>query len=236
MRKLLLLLAITPSFLFAQDNVIQEFGDGADDFSHYRWEIGINGGVNITSLEGLGADTMSLNSNIGRLYGITLTFHFNKYLALKTDFDMENKGWTINDVDVVTNPTTGATEQQDVIQNLNYFDIPAFLHVGFGNRMKFDFNFGPYFAFLLDDQAWYEGADGVEVPVTEGFSDFSETDFGLTYGAGIDFAVGDRLSLGFDFLIEKGLKEITSEGVKNQSIDFDFGINFLFGDKKKKKK
>jgi|GEM_PF-2964479 len=233
MKKALLLLLLIPFNLFAQEDPgITPLAD-KPNFEHYKWEIGINGGVNIASVAGA-IDSTSILSRAGRLYGATITYHFNKYIALKTDIDFENKGWTINDVQVQTGGT-GGTSTQNVTQYLDYFDIPAFLHVGFGNRMKFDLNFGPYVAFLLDNRAFYTDPSGIEVPVTDDlFSNYSSTDFGITYGAGIDFALGKRWSMGFDFLIQKGLKEINVEGLKNTSMDFDFGINYMFGEKKKK--
>ena len=43
----------------------------------YRWEIGINGGVNITNVSGLIPDSSgaTVNNNIGRLYGVTVVYH-----------------------------------------------------------------------------------------------------------------------------------------------------------------
>ncbi|NRA13172.1 MAG: PorT family protein [Crocinitomicaceae bacterium] len=228
MKRTLLVLLFFPLLSIAQDEDIKK----ESPFSHYKWEIGINGGVNITNVSGM-ADSTNVLRRIGNLYGVTVTYHLNKYIAIKTDIDFENKGWTVNDVSVMS--PNGTESIQNVNQHLDYFDIPAFLHIGFGNRFKFDFNFGPYIAFLTKNRAFYEDPNGVEIPVTEDlFQNFSATDFGLTYGAGIDLALGKRWSFGFDFLYEHGLKKINTEGLKNTSLDFDFGINFLFGEKKKK--
>ncbi len=75
-----------------------------------RWEIGINGGVNITNVSGLIPDSSgaTVNNNIGRLYGVTVVYHMNKVFAFKTDFDVEEKGWTVSNYMVmVENPLTG---------------------------------------------------------------------------------------------------------------------------------
>lgn len=232
-KNILLILFTLPSFAFGQDE--STGGPLGSSSGQYKWEIGVNGGVNITNVTGLMLDSSysGIENNIGRLYGVTVVYHMNKFFAIKTDIDFENKGWTIKDTEVITDPLTGASSKEDVIQNLNYFDIPAFLHIGFGNKLKFDLNFGPYFAFLLEDRASYKNAAGEMIPVIrEDLTGFSSTDFGITYGAGIDFALGKRMSFGFDFLYEQGLKSIKEGGVKNTSLDFDFGINVLFGKKK----
>lgn len=216
----------------AQDDELKELVVDKSP-TQFKWEIGVNGGVNITNVAGL-ADSLSSVQRFGSLYGVTLTYHINRFLAIKTDFDFENKGWTVNDVDVLA-PDGITTITQDIKQHLDYFDIPAFFRLGFGNRLKFDFNFGPYFAFLTENRTFYTDANGVDISVANQlFDDFSKTDFGLVYGGGLDFAIGKRWSFGFDLLYEHGLKDINSEGLRNTSIDFDFGINYLFGKKKKK--
>lgn len=232
MKTILLGLLIVPFLTFAQSERAEPDGSQGT-FNNYKWEIGINGGVNITNVAGL-ADSLSSIRRFGSLYGATVTYHFNRFLAIKTDFDFENKGWTINDLEVLA-PDGITTTTQNVSQHLDYFDIPAFFRVGFGNRIKFDFNFGPYIAFLTENRTFYTDPTGIEIPVAnEFFDNFSKTDFGLVYGGGIDFALGKRWSFGFDLLYEHGLKEINANGLKNTSIDFDFGINYLFGAKKKK--
>ena len=236
MIKIILLILITlPSFILAQDVEVDESPKVS---GQYKWEIGINGGVNITNVSGFKSDSTgaTLENNIGRLYGITLVYHLNKVFAIKTDIDFENKGWTVKNFGVVENSATGISEIVDVTQNLNYFDIPAFLHIGFGNKLKFDLNFGPYVAFLMDNKTTITDGDGTvlsENAVALGvLPEYSATDFGITYGAGIDLALGKRVSFGFDVLYEQGLKDITADGLRNTSIDFDFGINILFGKKK----
>ena len=236
-KTILLILIILPNFIFGQEEEV-DAADSPNGSGQYKWEIGINGGVNITNVSGFKSDSTgaTLENNIGRLYGVTLVYHLNKVFAIKTDIDFENKGWTVKNFGMVENSATGINEIVDVTQNLNYFDIPAFLHIGFGNKLKFDLNFGPYIAFLMDNKATITDGDGIVIPdgdVSLGvLPEYSATDFGITYGAGIDLALGKRVSIGFDLLYEQGLKDITADGLRNTSIDFDFGINFLFGQKK----
>jgi|TARA_B110000495_G_C22887124_1_gene517370 hypothetical protein len=235
-KTILLILITLPNFILGQEEEVD--AAGSPKAGQYKWEIGINGGVNITNVSGFKSDSTgaTLENNIGRLYGITLVYHLNKVFAIKTDIDFENKGWTVKNFGMVENSATGIDEIVDVTQNLNYFDIPAFLHIGFGNKLKFDLNFGPYVAFLIDNKTTITDGDGVVLPESDValgvLPEYSATDFGITYGAGIDLALGKRVSFGFDLLYEQGLKDITADGLRNTSIDFDFGINILFGEKK----
>ena len=102
---------------------------------------------------------------------------------------------------------------------------------GFGKKIKFDFNFGPYFGYLLNAKTF--NSDNQEVVIDHpSFRDFSNIDYGFIYGLGLDFILSERVSFGVDFFVEEGLKEINNQGLKNRSLDFDFGINFLLGKKK----
>lgn len=226
MKKLLLLLFALPFLANSQDDnsALPVTGPG-----QYRWEIGINGGVNITDLSGV--DSIQTDNRVGRLYGITLVYHATRHIAIKTDIDFENKGWTYKNVETSTQAPAGV----DVNQYLDYFDIPMFLHIGFGNRLKFDLDFGAYVAFLTQAKAFYEDpSTGEEVVLDEEqFTGYSDFDWGLTYGAGLDFALNPRISLGFDLLYEQGLQAIKGDDLKNTSLDFDFGITFNFGEKKR---
>ena len=218
MKRLLLLAFFAPALLFGQESTPPTSSDKDGDkknSGNYKWEIGVNGGVNITNVSGL--NEPGLASRWGRLYGLTLTYHKNRWLAVKTDFDFENKGWTIDNFQVeTTNPLGGIdVSNQDIHQYLDYFDIPAFLHIGFGKKVKFDLNFGPYFAFLVNNEAFYYDTDGKQVFLdNSALTDFSSVDWGLTYGGGIDYAISKRFSLGFDLLYEHGLKTIREGGLK----------------------
>ncbi len=231
-RPIILALILSIPFVgIAQDNAKPKPKSSGHD--NYRWEIGLNGGVNLTNVQGF--DHNNIDPRIGRLYGMTVIYHFSKVVSLKTDIDFENKGWVLNNYEINTPDGLGGQTPslQNITQNLDYFDIPAFLHIGFGRKLKFDINFGPYFAFLVQNKAFYLDGDGNEVQVNEAaFTGYNNFDFGLTYGGGIDYAISDRVSFGFDVLYEQGLLAIKSGNIKNQSLDFDIGVNFLFGKKK----
>ena len=221
MKRFILLLIFLPSVIIAQEEDIPKIKPKI-----YKWDIGLNGGVNFTNVTGL--DSVNSVNKFGRLYGITITYHFNRIFSLKGDIDFENKGFMIEDIDYNIN---GVDTSGGITQILNYFDLPAFMHIGFGKKLKFDFNFGPYFGYLLDARTTNANNEDVIIDHPS-FSNFSKIDYGFIYGLGLDLIISERVSLGFDFFVEEGLKEINSEGLKNRSLDFDFGINFQLGKKK----
>lgn len=230
MKKLILLLIIIPIIGVSQQEL-------------YKWDIGINGGLNINNpiIEG---NNFSPDDLGGKLYGLTVVYHFNRFFAFKVDLDIENRGWAMDQFGD-KNDGSGDPELKDITQVLDYFDIPAFMHIGFGKKFKVDLNLGPYFGFKIKDEIISYEPDGTELNSSAtrgkiGLSEFDNFDFGVVYGIGFDYQIHERFSIGFDALYERGLKavntindDINNIDYKNSSFDFDFGINFHLGKKKK---
>ena len=235
MRKLLVIFTLTiPILVSSQEENNKE--DKKDRKGFYRWDVGINGGVNINNPI-VDDSPISGESFQGNLYGLTLVYHFNRIFALKADFDIENRGWQMDEFQL---PDT-STSLENVTQVLNYFDIPAFMHIGFGNKFKVDLNIGPYVGFKVKDEIVSYEPDGTQLNDADtrgriGLSEYDNIDFGVVYGIGFDYQFHERISIGFDALFERGMRVINEGEYRNSSIDFDFGINFKLGKKKKKKK
>ena len=88
MRKLLTILTLTiPILVFSQEPNNKD--EKKEKKGIYRWDIGINGGVNINNPI-VDDSPISGESFQGNLYGLTLIYHFNRIFALKADFDIEN--------------------------------------------------------------------------------------------------------------------------------------------------
>ncbi len=245
MKKILLLLSIFPLFLFSQTNETLESDNEKKSKNYwYKWDIGINGGININNPI---TDNVNFKNNSfkGNLYGLTLVYHFNRFFAFKADLDIENKGWVIENYELPNDVNQGGgsiMNLENVTQVLDYFDIPAFLHLGFGKKLKLDLNIGPYFGFKIKDEIYSYEPDGTQLSSSEtrgaiGIGEFRNFDYGVVYGVGLDYQFHERFSIGFDVLYEKGMKAINTinnQDYINSSIDFDFGLNCRIGKKEKK--
>ena len=222
MKKVILIFNLIPILIFSQS-----VEDKNKEIS--KWDIGLNGGVNINNPI---SDSSNLNklSSQGTLYGLTVVYHFNRFFAFKADFDVENRGWEMKTLGEESN--NGGPKFTNVKQTLNYFDIPAFMHIGFGKRFKIDLNIGPYFGFKIKDEITSSNENNEAVIRGElGIGEFKNFDYGLVYGIGFDYEINRLFSFGFDALLEKGMRVINNGSYKNSSIDFDFGINIHLGKK-----
>jgi|TARA_B100001094_G_C18028137_1_gene718679 hypothetical protein len=256
MKKIIYVLLFLPVIGFCQDNfndyneIINELKTTVKDDKKknkvHRLEVGLNGGLNFAEIaQDVTNNDFTLDDKLGALYGGTIVYNFNRFLCIKGDFDIASKGFLMSNVEFEgTEGAVQAIKTGDVKQMINYFDIPAFFHLGFGKKLKFDINFGPYFAFLLKNRSQLVDVDGNQVALTDNAFDFSvdnlsNIDWGWVGGAGIDYHITDKISIGFDFLIEQGQKILnggdTFGNFRNRSQDFDFGVNFLLFEKKKKK-
>tara|TARA_Y100000589_G_scaffold144701_1_gene138319 strand:- start:113 stop:814 length:702 start_codon:yes stop_codon:yes gene_type:complete len=233
MRKIVLLLLFALPILGLSQNKKKK--------GFYKWDVGINGGINfsnplINSDPGNSIDSSLNDINFrGNLYGLTLIYHVNRFLAIKGEFDIENRGWK-NDFNV--SDDINVPDFREVTQVLDYFDIPLFMHLGFGKKFKVDLNFGPYFGFKIKDEVYSinengEQIEGDDVRGMIELQEFKNFDLGLVYGIGFDYYFHERISIGFDALYERGMRVINEKGYRNSSIDFDFGLNFQLGKKKK---
>lgn len=269
MKKIKLLLFLLPIISFGQDNfndynqIIKEIElstakkDDKKKKKVHRLEIGLNGGVNIAnitdpssynSLNSITNDDgtlVDLGKKLGALYGGTIVYNFNRFLCIKGDFDIASKGFEYSNVNFIEdNDAFQTIKTGDIKQMLNYFDVPAFFHLGFGKKLKFDINFGPYMAFLLKNSSNLIDQNGNKVSLDNNAKEFAvenldQIDWGWVGGAGIDYHLTEKISIGFDFLLEQGQKLLnggsTFGDFKNKSLDFDFGVNFMLFEKKSKK-
>ena len=256
MKKIIFTLLFLPFIGYCQDSfkdyneIINEIKKNVKDDKKknkvHRLQVGLNGGLNFAEItQDVINNDFTLDDKLGTLYGGTLVYNFNRFLCIKGDFDIASKGFQMSDVEFeAVEGAAQAIKTGDVKQMINYFDIPAFFHLGFGKKLKFDINFGPYFAFLLKNRSQLVDVDGNQVTLTDNAFDFSvdnlsKIDWGWVGGAGIDYYITDKISIGFDFLIEQGQKILnggtTFGNFKNRSQDFDFGVNFLLFEKKNKK-
>lgn len=174
--------------------------------------FGIKGGVNFANLSASGSTPVfDWNNKTGFCLGAFLTLNLSDYFALQPEAFFSRKGLKVDQI--TTNKTF----------NIDFIEAPVllkFLLASRGNVSPSLFA-GPFAAFKINDNITPAGG----VPGIKTF------DFGVTLGAGMDFALGSKL-LVFDARYTRGLINIarvpagTGITVKSKVFSFMIGIRF----------
>ena len=152
-------------------------------------ELGIVGGLNISSLSIGGNNDLKSKSRIGAKFGLSTDFYFSDQLSLRARFLYDSKGGEIEWEEravlngdaysvegyVLDIETTGTVQEKHAYTiKLNYFSLPimANFHFGFSGPKNFNLNLGPYVAFLVGN-AKYDGDYDIE-PIDVEVSSFGD--------------------------------------------------------------
>lgn len=183
--------------------------------------VGVKAGVNVATLGG--DDVEDAESRIGLVGGAFLVYRFSDMLALQPEVLYSQKGTSFSDT------------EGEVTLKLDYVDVPVLLRLDVplaNSSLRPSVFAGPVFSLRASCGAEAE-FDGGSVEVNcddfdeEGIS-FKDTDFGLAFGAGLDFPAG-RATVTLDGRYTLGLSSIDDSGqdadVKNRAFAAMLGIS-----------
>lgn len=177
--------------------------------------LGIEGGINISNINV--TPTVTTDSRTGLLVGGIIDINISKNITITSGLRYLMKGWT--------NTSQGVT----YTDKLNYLEFPALLKVKFPlTEVKPYLIAGPTLGIKLS--ANESATDGTQTQDSDISSLVESTDFGLLFGAGLDFAVGKKTFLFFQPAYSLGLSNIlknsTTTTIKNYGIEITAGVKF----------
>jgi hypothetical protein len=177
--------------------------------------FGIKGGMTLANLTG---DTEGLDSKTGFMIGGFAAFPMGESMSLQPEIYYVEKGAK----ETVQVGVGEAVRNVDVKYKLNYIDIPIlFKYTMAGEGARLHLLAGPSIGFNTTAKITAEGQE-------EDFKDFiKSTDFGLVFGAGVNFQkflVEARYNLGLTNINDD--PEFPDDSVKNSAWNFLVGFNF----------
>ncbi len=185
--------------------------------SYAQMQLGVKAGLNLANLSG--DDIEDTDARTGFAGGVFFMYQFSEMFAIQPEVYYTMKGATQKDVF----PGVDATIKGD------YFEIPVLLKLIIplrGSGIKPAIFAGPSLAFNTSAKIKIE-ADGESFE--EDLEDIKSTDFGLVFGAGLGFPVGNG-ELGFDVRYILGLTTVDDSAeeadVKNGVINFNLYYGF----------
>ncbi|MEA5458434.1 porin family protein [Arcicella sp. LKC2W] len=170
-------------------------------------------GVNFSTLSG----TENTKSKTGLLAGAFLNY--------------SSKNWFGLGVQVLYNQAGASLVTPVESVNLNYLQIPilATYYFGEGNKtgsFRPKLFAGPHVNFLLNAQ----NKDGNDLNPEGKF--YKNSDLGLTFGGGFNYALAEKTWLNFDVRYGLGLTNIAQQGnidIMNRGLGFTLGVSFPLG-------
>ena len=181
-------------------------------------QLGLKAGVNFANV--VGDDVDGVDSKTGFVGGLFFMYQFNKLFAIQPEAYYTMKG--------ATDEEAFAGETAELTISLDYIEIPILFKVLIpieNSPIRPSVFLGPYVAFntTAKQKLEYMG-ESQEADI----DDVNPTDFGLVFGAGLGFPVGQN-EAGVDFRYGLGLSSLDDSGEDLDIKNSVFNINAYFG-------
>jgi hypothetical protein len=165
-----------------------------------RLELGVQSGVNITSLHG---------ENFSRYFAwhfsaigsIRAQYHFNDAFSIVSDIAYESKGCKGVNLKLLNNEGTSIGSNYSFEYAIDYVTIPLLFRYS-APRSAFFINAGPYLGYLL------KYTENMGTYTIDRTNDMSKMDWGASLGLGLSFHLSDNVNLSFELRNNFGLANI----------------------------
>jgi hypothetical protein len=186
-----------------------------NSMSQTNIKLGFEAGLNIANVSV--STNVSTNSRTGMIFGGVADVGFTPQIGLVTGIRFVMKGYS------VSQGNTSSTIK------LNYLEFPALLKVKFPlTEIKPYVIGGPTLGINLSATA--ETISGTQTQTSDLSANTESIDFGLFFGAGMDFSVTPKMDLffqgGYAFGMSNIAKGITTVTVKTNGIQLTGGVKF----------
>lgn len=161
-----------------------------------EWNVGVGGGLSMSSM-GI-EPQIRTKTEMRYMGGLAVRYITEKNLGLIAELNYSQQGWS-QDFSKYDGYKNFAHTHE-----LNYLELPILTHIYFGNKVRFFFNLGPKFSFLLSER------ETINTSLQEYIKMFSDEtsnkpafeieqfgkkaerkfDYGLLIGGGLEFRSG----------------------------------------------
>jgi hypothetical protein len=175
--------------------------------------LGVEGGINIANVST--TPSINLNSRTGFMIGGFADIGISRIAAIKPGVRYIVKGFT------------GSGNGLTISENLHYIEIPLLVKFRIPlNEVKPYFEAGPTLAIQLsasEDQTF-----GTQAQTYDAGFLYESIDFGLYFGSGVEFNLGNKISMftggGYSLGLSNTSKSSTS--IRNRGFQFTAGVKF----------
>ena len=187
-------------------------------------QVGLKGGINISTLSQKGADLISVSwkSVTGFTVGGFYAFNVNEYFAIQPELYYTKKGGKLEE------SILSVLASKSLV--IHYLELPILLKLKLTSQGSISPNLfvGPYVSLKLSDKGEIKA---LGIKLEEELIKVKSSDFGLVFGGGIDFKVSNAIVF-LDIRYDLGLVNVAEpilgieNEMKNRSLILMLGFGF----------
>jgi len=187
-------------------------------------KFGIKAGVNIETQSILGQLWTNDKVRAGLIAGGTLELIVNDRLSFQTELDLQQKGEKIGA------PVNGLN--QKVINEFNYITFPLLVKGSFNNELMLGdrwniFGYaGPYYGYLFSAKNKVKNENATNE--TDIIYDSEKNDWGLIFGGGVSYSLGNHGIIFCDLRYDMGLKAVYYDDTDLRNKVLNMCIGYCF--------
>ncbi|MCX6246173.1 MAG: porin family protein [Bacteroidetes bacterium] len=199
-----------------------------DNYPNPPFEIGIEGGPNVSIWYGDSYWGNYFDYGIAFSGGFTFQYNFSKVFSIRTNISFERKSVNSKHYVTVFGDEWGMAEAR-VKNSLDYLILPILIRSNFGKRVKFFVDAGPYFGLLLQARE-IDKMMMWDTTIIQKKTYYLNFDFGISAGLGISIPIGDHFLLSIEARDNLGLLPIldTWKIAKVNSTNLLMGLAYRF--------
>jgi opacity protein-like surface antigen len=201
----------------------------------HSMEYGFQSGLNLNSIHG----NTGLKQSASVLTGLSVGGHFkinmNKRFSVKATLAYDQYGWALRSL-VFADNFGAEIGKTDVLIKLNYLNLPLLAEYSFGNKVKFNLDGGIFLGFLVSNKIITKVTESLQpgqAPKTISTSENNKaTNFGMSFGAGLQIPVTHTIKLDFGVRDNLGLANIyksqaAGSAIKTNAFSILAGATFV---------
>lgn len=201
----------------------------AISFGQSKVKLGVNGGLNYSSLRGNDFTERTIKPGFSYLMGFSFEYFIKENLSINSNLNFEQK-LTKESGEVYLTDQFGYTEvvTTDTRIKYNYIILPVYTSFYFGTKKDFYINGGVFIGYLLNSKITSKRFNDK----TDTTDSNKKTDVGLVFGFGKLFKLNEKNSLKIEVRENLGLVntsdvEVYNDGaIKTNSINLILNWNF----------
>lgn len=209
-----------------------------------KFDIGLDGSPSIIFLRGNDIIKQYHQPTVGYSGGLFFQYNFPKTFSLRTGISFERKGSEFNSTITYTDIIGNIIGSEKIIARIHfdYLTMPLLVRATVGKKIKYFFNAGLFFGYLVKQTFVYKQSTYLPAHTTDNIDNDKRFDTGVTAGLGLSIPIRDKFLISCEIRNNLGLYNVSKVQVidngtiKTNSTNLLIGFTYKFGVRQTEKK